>query len=349
MRIAMVSPYALDHPGGVQGQARYLVEWLRAENQDAWLVAPGDSGGPEGTIYLGETKGVRTNRSVAQIRLAPGTAAAVGEAVAGADVIHIHEPFVPAVSLGALRTPSIPKIGTFHADPGRGVRFLYGAARRQWRRLATNLAVPVAVSPVAASAIEPIVGPPRIIPNTIDTRQYDPNAPKDPNRVVFLGRDEPRKGLDLLLEAFADLRSSRPSAELVVMGASRPDVPGVRFLGPVDDETKQRELAAAAVFVAPNTGGESFGLVVLEALASGCAVVASALPAFHFVAEDAALYAPVGDVAAIRRALGTFLSDADVREEYQRRARLRVSTFDRERVVADYLKLYAEAVENRGE
>ena len=345
----MVSPYALDHPGGVQGQARYLVEWMRAENQDAWLVAPGDSGGPEGTIYLGETKGVRTNRSVAPIRLSPGTAAAVGEAVAGADVIHIHEPFVPAVSLGALRTPGIPKIGTFHADPGRGVRFLYGAGRRQWRKLAGNLAVPVAVSPVAAAAIEPIVGPPRIIPNAIDTRQYDPAAPKDPNRLAFLGRDEPRKGLDLLLEAFAQLRRARPATELVVMGATRPEVPGVRFLGPVDDATKRRELAAASVFVAPNTGGESFGLVVLEALASGCAVVASALPAFHFVAQDAALYAPVGDVSAIERALDTLMRDPDVRGEYQRRARSRVSVFDREQVVADYLKVYAEAVENRAE
>ncbi len=349
MRIAMVSPYSLDHPGGVQGQAKYLVEWLRAENQEAWLVAPGDTGGPEGTIYLGQTKAVRTNRSVAQIRLAPGTAAAVAEAVAGADVIHIHEPFVPAVSLGALRTPGIPKVGTFHADPGRGVRFLYGAARRQWRTLAANLAVPVAVSPVAAAAIEPIVGPPRIIPNAIDTGDYDPEAPKDPDRIAFLGRDDPRKGLDLLLEAFADLRRSRPAAELVVMGATRRELPGVRFLGPVDDATKQRELAAASVFVAPNTGGESFGLVVLEALASGCAVVASALPAFHFVAEDAALYTPVGDVTAIGRALDTLMRDSDVRSEYQRRARQRVAAFDRGRVVADYLKVYVEAVENRGE
>ncbi|MBT8194637.1 MAG: glycosyltransferase family 4 protein [Acidimicrobiia bacterium] len=349
MRIAIVSPYALDRPGGVQGQARYHVEWLRAEDQDAWLVAPGTSGGPDGTIYLGGTTGVRTNRSVAPIRLAPGTAAAVGAAVAGADVIHIHEPFVPAVSLGALRTPGIPKIGTFHADPGRGVRFLYGAARRQWRKLAANLAVPVAVSPVAAAAIEPLVGPPRIIPNTIDTRQYNPAGPKDPDRLAFLGRDEPRKGLDLLLEAFAQLRRTRPAAQLVVMGAMRPEVPGVRFLGPVDDATKQRELAAASVFVAPNTGGESFGLVVLEALASGCAVVASALPAFHFVAEEAALYTPVGDAAALGRALDTLMRDPDIREEYQGRARLRVAAFDRERVVADYLKVYAEAVENRGE
>jgi phosphatidylinositol alpha-mannosyltransferase len=345
----MVCPYSLDHPGGVQGQARYLVEWLRAENHDAWLVAPGSAGGPDGTKYLGDTRQVRTNRSVAPIRLSPGTRDEVTRAVAGADVVHIHEPFVPAVSFGALHIPGIPKVGTFHADPGRGVRFVYGTARRSWRKLAANLAVPVAVSPVAASAIEPIVGRPRIIPNSIDSADYEASAEKVPGRIAFLGRDEPRKGLDPLLGAFEEIRRSRPEAELVVMGATRPDRPGVRFLGEVDDATKARHLAGADVFVAPNTGGESFGLVMLEALASGCAVIASSLPAFHFVGGDAALYVAPGDMPGIARALHTMLSDGDVRAEYQARARQRVLAFDRHQVVADYLKVYAEAVENRGE
>lgn len=349
MKIAMVCPYSLDHPGGVQGQARYLVEWLRAENHDAWLVAPGSTGGPDGTKYLGDTQKVRTNRSVAPIRLSPGTRDGVAKAVAGADVVHIHEPFVPAVSFGALRNPGIPKVGTFHADPGRGVRFLYGTGRRSWRKLAGNLAVPVAVSPVAAAGIESFVSNPRIIPNSIDASQYQALAEKVPERIAFLGRDEPRKGLDPLLSAFEEVRRARPEAELVVMGTTRPDLPGVRFLGEVDDGAKAQHLAAAAVFVAPNTGGESFGLVVLEALASGCAVIASSLPAFHFVGGDAALYVPPGDVPALARALQTMLHDSDVRAEYQDRARQRVRAFDRHQVVADYLKVYAEAVENRGE
>ncbi|NNC93684.1 MAG: glycosyltransferase family 4 protein [Acidimicrobiia bacterium] len=349
MKIAMVCPYSLDHPGGVQGQARYLVEWLRAEGHDAWLVAPGTGGGPDGTKFLGDTTRVRTNRSVAPIRLSPGTRDAVADAVTGADVVHIHEPFVPAVSIGALQIPGIPKVGTFHADPGRGVRILYGTARRSWRKLASKLAVPVAVSPVAAAAIEPIVGRSRIIPNSIDAAAYESSDEKVPGRIAFLGRDEPRKGLDPLLNAFAEIRRARPDAELVVMGATRPDLPGVRFLGEVDDAAKAQHLAGAAVFVAPNTGGESFGLVVLEALASGCAVVASSLPAFHYVGGDAALYVAPGDVPALARALHTMLRDSDVRAEYQARARLRVAAFDRHQVVADYLKVYAVAVENRGE
>ncbi len=123
----------------------------------------------------------------------------------------------------------------------------------------------------------------------------------------------------------------------------------MRFAGPVGDEVKRRELARASVLVAPNTGGESFGLVVLEGLAAGCAVVASALPAFRYVAADAAIYASPGDSAGLRRAMHTLLADGRARAEYQRRARERSRTFDRRRVVADYLKVYAAAVDNSRE
>jgi phosphatidylinositol alpha-mannosyltransferase len=345
----MVSPYSLDYPGGVQGQAGLLVKWLQQAGEEAWLVAPGESGGPADTIYLGGSTRVRTNRSVAPIRLAPGTAAAVARAVAGADVVHIHEPFVPAVSVGALRVTGIPRIGTFHADPGRGVRFAYRAGRRPLARLATHLSVSVAVSPVAAAAVEPLVGQTRIIPNTIDTSAYRPGTPKQPGRIAFLGRDEPRKGLDLLLTAFGRVRESHPGAELVVMGTSRPELPGVRFLGSVDDQTKRLELAAASIFVAPNTGGESFGLVLLEALAAHCAVVASALPAFEFVADKAALYAAPGDAGGLEQALDTVLGDEALRADLSQRAGDRAGVFDRAVAVSEYLKVYAEAVEKRGD
>jgi phosphatidylinositol alpha-mannosyltransferase len=345
VRIALVSPYAMDRPGGVQQQAASLVEWLRDEGHDAWLVAPGRSGGPSGTVHLGETLRVRTNRSVAPIRLTPGTVADVEDALAGADVVHIHEPFVPAVSLAALRTPGVPKVGTFHADPGWGVRLLYGAGRWGWRILARNLHAAVAVSPVAAAGIRAIVGEPRLIPNAIDVRSYDSSTRKDPTRIAFLGRDEPRKGLDVLVVAFRRLQRVRPDVELVVMGADRPTLPGIRFMGPVDDATKRTELARASVLVAPNTGGESFGLVVLEGLAAGCAVVASSLPAFRFVGADAALYVSPGEAAGLQQALQTLVANSDIRQEYQQRARERSRVFDRGRMVADYLKLYAQAVD----
>lgn len=348
MKIAMVSPYSLEYPGGVQAQARLMVEWLRAEGEDVWLVAPGSHGGPAGTRYLGKTLSVRTNRSVARVRLSKGTAAAVAEAVAGADVVHIHEPFVPAVSVAALRSEGAAKVGTFHADPGRGVRFLYSVMRRRWSSLATNLAVATAVSPVAAEAVAGIVPNVRVIPNAIDVDALQTTSPRHPLRVAFLGRDEPRKGLGILLDAWPAVVQMIPEAELVVLGAHRAEQPGVHFVGEVDDVSKMKKLASAGVFVAPNTGGESFGLILLEAMAAGCALVVSDLSSFRYVAQDAAIYIPPGDVLALARALGTILRDGDVRSEYQRRSRSRVMEFDRYQVVADYLKIYAEAVEVAG-
>ena len=346
MKIAMVSPYSLEHHGGVQIQASLLVDRLQAAGHEAWLVAPGTRGGPEGTVYLGDTVNVRANRSVAPIRLARGTKEAVGRAVAGAEVVHIHEPFMPAVSLGALSVPGPAKVGTFHADPGRGVRALYGLARRQWARVASDLAVAVAVSPVAAAAVEPIVGSVQVIPNAIDLSGYRSRVDKVDLRVAFLGRDDPRKGLDVLLRIWPEIQDRIPEAELIVMGTDRPDGGGVRFLGPVDDQQKRSELAEAGVFVAPNTGGESFGLVLLEAMASGCAVIASNLDSFRHVAGDAAVFATADDGPALSRALTTMLKDRAVRQEYRERAAERVKVFDVEGIVVDYLKVYAQAVDS---
>lgn len=346
MKVAMVSPYALDRHGGVQAQAILLVERLQAVGHEAWLVAPGKTGGGAGTVYLGGTVNIRGNKSVVPIRLAPGTKKAVAEGVAGADVVHIHEPFQPAVSLGALALSDLPKVGTFHADPGRGVRAVYRLAGRRLAKLASNMNAAVAVSPAAAAAVAPMLGRVDLIPNAIDLRRYEPQSRKESLRVAFLGRDEPRKGLDVLLEAWPEVHGRVPGAELVVMGARRPNLPAVRFLGPVGDEIKRAELAKADVFVAPNTGGESFGLVLLEAMASGCALVASGLDPFRHVAGEAATFAMPGDGPGLARALTTMLSDADARRQYQQRALHRVRRFDVDEVVNAYLKVYADAVDS---
>ena len=120
----------------------------------------------------------------------------------------------------------------------------------------------------------------------------------------------------------------------------------MRFLGPVGEDVKQAELAAAGVFVAPNTGGESFGLILLEAMASGCAVVASSLDSFRHVAGDAAVFATPDDGPALTRALTTMLRDRDVRREYRDRATERAKHFDADEIVIDYLKVYGSAVDS---
>jgi len=343
MKVALVCPYDLGAVGGVQGQVTSLVEWLREAGHEAWAVAPG-TGGPSGTQHLGPVVAVPANRSRAPITLHPAALRRVREAVAGADVIHVHEPLVPVVGPAALYGGSAPRVATFHADPGVVVRRFYRGAAPLLRRLMRRVAVATAVSPVAAAGVEAFTAV-RLVPNGLDTGRYRVAAAKVPRRVVFLGRDDPRKGLDVLLQAWPLVATAVPGAELRVLGAERASGPaGVVFLGRVDEAAKIRELGEAAVLCAPNLGGESFGLIVAEGLAAGCAVVASDLPAFRHVAGEAARLVPPGDAAALSRGLTEVLSDAG---EVVRLAGMgwhQVLRFDRGAVLEGYLEAYRDAL-----
>lgn len=343
MKIAVVCPYAFDAHGGVQDQVARIVGWARSAGNDAWAVAPG-SGGPDGTRHVGRYRNLPVNRSKAPISLDLRVRSRVAAAVDDADVVHIHEPFMPMVSLGAVLGDTPPKVGTFHADPGRIARFAYRAGGFALRRLARRLAVVTAVSEVAAGAIRGFTDP-RIVPNGIDLEGYAPGeVERVPGRVVFVGRDDPRKGLDLLIGAWDLVHDANPGSTLRVVGTDRPDAGGVAFLGRVSEERKAAELAAATVMVAPNLGGESFGIVVLEGLASGCAVVASDLDAFRAVAGDAAVYVPVGDGPALAAAIGAMLA-APVRIADLGAAGLeRSRRFGRDQVLGGYLEAYQEAL-----
>ena len=248
---------------------------------------------------------------------------------------------MPLVSWAAVGGSS--RVLTFHADPSRLVRAAYRLASPLLSRPMRH-AIVTAVSPVAASAVPDAWGPVRIIPNGIDVASYDIGADRLPDRVVFLGRDEPRKGLDVLLAAWPLVRTRRPTAELVVMGAARPSgAEGVRFVGRVGDEEKRRILATGAVHVAPNTGGESFGIVVAEGMAAGCAVIASDIPAFRHVVAGAGILVEVGDHRAIADGIVRLLDDPEERARLGARAIERAWDFDWSSVVASYLEAYAAA------
>jgi phosphatidylinositol alpha-mannosyltransferase len=185
----------------------------------------------------------------------------------------------------------------------------------------------------------------RVIPNGLDTAAYRLGPERSTRRVVFLGRDDPRKGLDVLLQAWPVVAAAVPGAELRVLGAARERGPEkVAFLGTVGEAAKRAELAAAAVLCAPNLGGESFGLVVAEGLAAGCAVVASDLPAFRHVAGEAARLVPPGDAAALGRVLTEVLSDEGEAARLAGMARHRAGRFDRASVLEAYLAAYREAL-----
>jgi len=343
MKVAVVCPYDLAVFGGVQGQVTSLVTWLREAGHEAWAVSPG-SGGPLGTRHVGPVVSVPINRSRALITLHPGAVARVREAVAGAEVVHVHEPLVPLTGPAAVLAGGAPRVGTFHADPGAVVSRLYRGAAPLLRRLLGRLAVATAVSPVAAGAVRPFIAT-RVVPNGLDTGCYPPAGGKVGGRVVFVGRDDPRKGLDLLLQAWPLVRTAVPAAGLHVVGAFRPSGPeGVAFLGRVDEEAKLRELAEAEVLCAPNLGGESFGLIVAEGMAAGCAVVASDLPAFRHVAGACARLTPAGDAAALAEALVVVLSDSGETDRLARAGLREVTRFDRAAVLEGYLSAYRDAL-----
>lgn len=346
MRIALVCPYAFEAHGGVQDQVTRLVRWLGAAGHDAWAVAPGDAG-PPGTRSVGSWRSVRANRSAAPIAVDPRVIRRVADAVAGADVVHVHEPFMPMVSLGAILADTPPIVGTFHADPGSFARNAYRIAEPLVRRVAARIAVATAVSEVAASAVPAVRGI-RIIPNGIDLADYEGPGTPVSGRVVFIGRDDPRKGLDVLLQAWPRILRDVPGASLRILGADRPSGPvGVTFLGRVDEATKRVELAKASVVAAPNVGGESFGIVVLEAMAAGKPIVAADLDAFRGVAGDTVKWVRVGDPVELGRGVAELLRDGDARARLGSAARERATRFSGETVVRAYLIAYEDAVAGR--
>jgi phosphatidylinositol alpha-mannosyltransferase len=267
--------------------------------------------------------------------------------VAGADVVHLHEPFMPMVSLGTLSAAVPPIVATFHANPEGAARRAYRLARPMLRRLGGRIAVATAVSAVAAAAVEGVVSV-RIIPNGVDLEDYRPgDNPRPRSGVLFIGRDEPRKGLDVLLQAWPLIRSRHPGVELTVNAVRESGPDGVSFVGRVTEADKRALLASASVLAVPNLGGESFGIVGLEGLASGCAVVASDLDPFRAVCADAAVYARAGDPVELASAVNSLLGDPTLRADLGGRALRRSRQFGREVVLGAYLLAYEDALAAR--
>jgi phosphatidylinositol alpha-mannosyltransferase len=317
----MLSPYDLTVPGGVQGQVVGLAATLRARGHEVVVLAPGAPRGarPDGVLALGRAVGVPANGSVAPVCLSPLAASRAVTEVRRhhADLVHLHEPLAPVLGYGPLLAGRRPLVGTFHrSGTSRSYRILAPVARRALRRLAAACAVSEAarrtVAPLVAGEIE-------LVFNGIDLQRFPPRHPGPPPlvpTVLFLGRHEPRKGLAILLEAFVRLQAP---ARLWVAGAGPqtavlmrryPPTDRLCWLGAIDEDEKVARLAAADVLCAPSLGGESFGLVLLEALAAGAALVASDIDGYRQVAAGHARLVPPGDAGALADALAEALADA---------------------------------------
>lgn len=339
MRVAIVCPYSLEEPGGVQQQVLGLRDGIVAAGHEAWLVAPGRTDQP-GVVHVGEAYPVRANRSIAHVALRPGSIGRTRRAVAEADVVHVHEPLLFPVAPAAFLGSGPPAVGTLHADPSAWVRFLYRAGGTVVRRVLGELGAVTSVSEAAQSAVDHLGLETWLIPNAVDVGAFAVATERSARRVAFLGRDEPRKGLNVLLAAWPMVRAEVKDAELVVMGIHRRSGdPSVRFLGRTFGEEKARRLAASEIFCAPNLGGESFGISLLEAMAAGCAPVVSDLPAFRRVAAGAARYHAVGDPAGLAAQLIAALRDPETRDRGEQ-ARQRAAACDWKAVLPQYLDLY---------
>jgi phosphatidyl-myo-inositol alpha-mannosyltransferase len=305
VRVGLVCPYSLDVPGGVQNHVRDLAEALIALGHEVSVLAPGDSaeGLPSYVVLTGGAVPVPYNGSVARLSFGPVVAARVRRWLREGrfDVIHLHEPAAPSLSLLALVMAEGPVVATFHTSNVRSRAM--SASASILRPSLEKITARIAVSEYARSTlVQHLGGEPVVIPNGVYVDRFAQAVIREDWRadgptIAFVGRiDESRKGLPLLLEALRTIVETHPGSRLLVVGggdvdAARRRIPrdlvdNVLFLGSVSDEEKASALHTADLYVAPNTGGESFGIVLIEAMAAGTPVLASDIPAFRRVLGD---------------------------------------------------------------
>ena len=360
MRVGLVCPYSLDARGGVQAQVLGLAGSLDGLGHHVEVLAPGrrNTGQhPDWVTTTGQDVPVRWNGSVARLDLGPQTARRTRAwLVEGRfDVLHLHEPVTPSVTWHALGAPGAPAplVATVHTAQQRALAMRAGAATvaRRTRRIEAH----IAVSTVAARTMSRYSDAPvEVIPNALDVSQFSGRrgGGGDPT-LLFLGRvDEPRKGLAVALRALPAVVRAFPRARLLVAGAGPVPAglgPHVRVLGAVDEAEKATLLRSADVVLAPHLGGESFGIVVAEAMAAGAAVVASDLPAFRALLGGGrhGVLVPPGSAPDLAAAVTALLADPARRTSLGRSGRAAAGHLDWSVVTPRILDVYARTLAGR--
>ncbi|WP_116245086.1 glycosyltransferase family 4 protein [Nocardiopsis sp. FIRDI 009] len=369
MRVGLVCPYAWDVPGGVQQHVGDLADALTGMGHEVSVLAPvgsADTDLPDHVVPAGRPVPVPYNGSVARVSFGPRTAARVRRWIdeGSFDVLHVHEPSAPSVSLLSCWAADGPMVATFHTSNPRSRAMAAGSGAL--RSAMEKINARVAVSEAARrTLVEHLGGDAVLIPNGVAVRRFAradplPGWPGDGGSLAFLGRlDEPRKGLATLLAAFALLAPERPGLRVLVAGPGDPgpaleEVPAdlrdrVVLLGRLDDADKARAYHSADVFCAPNLGGESFGIVLTEAMSAGAAIVASDIPAFAAVLNGGAAgeLFRTGDPVHLAEQAGALLDDPVRRAELGAAARRAVRAYDWETVAAEIVRVY-ETVLMRG-
>ena len=336
MRIGMVCPYSFDVPGGVQSHVLQLAEVMRARGQNVSVLAPSSPhvALPEYVVSAGRAVPIPYNGSVARLQFSPAVHGKVRRWLADGDfdVLHLHEPNAPSLSMWALRVAEGPIVATFHTSTTKSLTLaVFQGVLRPWHE---KIVGRIAVSDLARRWQMEALGSDAVeIPNGVDVASFASaplldGYPRPGKTVLFLGRfDEPRKGMAVLIDALPRLVEHFPGVQVLVVGRGDQDelrskaggLGGhLRFLGQVDDAAKASALRSADVYCAPHTGGESFGIVLVEAMAAGTPVVASDLHAFRRVLRDgdAGRLVPVEDGAALAAGLVAVLENDQLAKRY---------------------------------
>ena len=374
MRVAIACAYDYSHPGGVQTHISALARQLVDKGQDVKILAPCGTGSPFESVPGVETIGFGRSvpwpsaGSVARISFSVWHERKLKSLLTerNFDILHVHEPLMPFFALTSVYASSIPTVGTFHAY-NEGVGKGYVMWRPVLERIAKRLSGRIAVSePARQYAMRYFPGDYTIVPNGVDVERF--SAPterptvfrKGDTNIVFVGRmSEPRKGLKYLLDAYSILKLARRQVRLIVVGPGVPTAESYRLMSErcLDDvvfagRLMPDELPAfyqhADIFCAPNTGNESFGLVVGEGLAAGTAVVASDIQGFRSVLtnEKDALLVPPKDPLAIARAIKRLMDEPGLRERLSSAGRVSVERFRWSKVADRLLDFYNKVLSN---
>ncbi len=366
MRIGIVCPYSFDIPGGVQFHVRDLAEILRARGHTVSVLAPADESTtlPGYVVSAGRAVPVSYNGSVARLNFGLITNAKVTAWLDRGrfDLVHIHEPITPSIGALALWAADCPIVATFHTSNlrSRAMQVSYPFFRASLEKILGRIAVS---EDARRTVTTHFGGDAVVIPNGVYVERFAsaelrPQWQGQPGRptIAFLGRmGEPRKGMPVLAAALPQVLTEVPGLRLLVAGPGNPDevrgtmtfevAAATEFLGAVDDADKASLLRSVDVYVAPNTGGESFGIILIEAMSAGVAVLASDIPAFVRVLDGGVAGATFAneDPDGLAQALIRLLGDGTERARVAAAGRARAEVFDWS-VVADEITLVYETV-----
>ena len=369
MRIGLVCPYDWDVPGGVKSHVRDLAQELIRTGHSVSVLAPTkDDGEVESYVVpAGRSTAVRYNGSVARLKFGVGATQTVRRWIREGefDVLHIHEPAAPSLGIIACWVANGPVVGTWHSSHERSRMLL--AVNGPIQTAMEKLSARIAVSEAARrTLVQHVGGDAVLIPNGVNCSAYADGTARsgwsgDGGTLMFLGRiDEPRKGLQVLIDAMPAILERHPNLRCLVAGPGDVDDivdslsdevrPHLEFLGLVSDQDKVDALHSVDIYVAPHTGGESFGIVLLEAMAAGTPVVASDLPAFDRVLDRGRCGEEftTGDSAALAQAVSDLLDDPARRDHLSAVGLRRAHEYDWASVAREIVEVYESVTVGAG-